>query len=108
VREITLEIMKSIIVGYLNKNITRSQAVEQLISRIDIDFIYSLGIKYEPKNLFITDCYWSIKHLTENGFETRDEEIRKINDCINRKCIYKVDEKNKILQSYFDSRDEEN
>ena len=100
-REVTLEIMKSIIENYLENEITRQQVVEQLINRVDVGFIHNLDVKTEPDNFFITDCYWTIKHLTESGYETTDEEIRYFSECFSGKRSYNVDEKNKMLRNHF-------
>jgi hypothetical protein len=105
-KEMTLKIMQSIINSYIKSEINRDQAVEQLINEVDIDFIYNLDVTYEPQNFFITDCYWTIKHLTESGFETNDEEIRYFYECFNGGQTYSLNEKLKHLQNYFDGLNE--
>jgi len=97
----TLETMKSIIQNYLNQDTTRAQAVEHLINKVDIDFILNLDVESEPDNFIITDCYWAIKHLLENCFETSNEELQYFNECLNNRRVYNIIEKNKILQEYY-------
>jgi hypothetical protein len=100
-KEDAIKVMRSIAEDFLNYRITRGQAVEQLIHRIDIDYIHSIDSKSEPENFFITDLYWTIKHLTEIGYETSDEEIRYFNDCLDGKRRYNTEEKNMIIRGHL-------
>jgi len=99
--KIVLIIMKRIIDEYLKDKLSRSEAVERLINEVDTDFIHDLDVKSNPGNFFITDCYYTIKHLTETGYESTDEEIRYFSDCLNKRCIYNLDDKNEILRNYY-------
>ena len=75
-REAALETMKEIMQNYIYGKTTRCQAVEQLIHRIDINYILDIDITNNPDDFMITDCYWTIKYLTEDGYEmkmTRNE-----------------------------------
>ena len=81
-----------IIENYLTSRYDRSKAVERLITTIKPEGIYDL-----ESSPLITDCYFAIKHLTEEGFETTNTELIYLRDCINGIREYSLDEKNKFI-----------
>ena len=49
----------------------------------------------------VTDCYYTIKHLTETGYETTDFEMAYFRDCIDGTRIYNLDEKFELTRKYM-------
>jgi hypothetical protein len=86
------KVLNNLIINYLDKKIDRKNVVIQLITKLDIDEIYSLD--EEP---FITDCYFAIKHLTENGYETTSKELQYFKECFMESRVYDIDEKNEFI-----------
>lgn len=88
-----LIVMKNIIEGYLNSDYDADESVERLIRNVDIEKIYD-----ERTELIVTDCYFSIKHLTEEGYETCKAELLYFKDCINGIRKYDMNEKCELLK----------
>jgi hypothetical protein len=88
-------IMKNIIDSYLDGKYSREQAVEELMYSIDPNIMHcSLA-------LMVTDCYYTIKYLTETGYETTDFELAYFKDCIDGVRTYDVDEKIELARKYI-------
>ena len=87
--------MKSIIDSYLDGKYSREQAVDALIYSIDPNIMHC------SLELMVTDCYYTIKHLTETGYETTDFEMAYFRDCIDGTRIYNLDEKFELTRKYM-------
>jgi hypothetical protein len=81
-----------IIENYLTGRYDRTKAIDVLITTIRPEEIYNL-----ESSPLITDCYFAIKHLTENGYETADAELVYLRDCIKGIREYNLDEKNRFI-----------
>lgn len=93
-----LFIMRDIINRYLDGQLSREEAVETVFFSVDLDLIHCTN-----PEIMVTDCYYTIKHLTEIGYETTDFELVYFRDCIDGKMVYNLDEKNKLLREHFDA-----
>jgi hypothetical protein len=93
--EKALLMMNDIIKGYLNGEYDRCEAVDKLVF-IDLDVIHCLNSEF-----MVTDCYYTIKHLTETGYETTDLELVYFRDCIDGIKNYDLNEKNAYLRSGY-------
>jgi len=91
-----LSIMNNIIDDYLNGKHDREETVNKLFFSVDLDVIYS-----DDSEFMVTDCYYTIKHLTETGYETTDFELAYFRDCINGIREYDVDEKIELTRENF-------
>jgi hypothetical protein len=89
--KIAQSIMKTIIDCYLNGECDCEEAVDKLFKYVDLLFLLE-----SDATMFTTDCYYTIKHLTETGFETRRVELEYFRDCFNGIRQYNLDEKIKI------------
>jgi len=70
------KVLSDIVNNFLEKKIDADETIEQLITRIDPLEVYKLD-----NELLITDCYFAIKHLTENGYETTIRELQYFREC---------------------------
>jgi len=95
-----LLLMKAIINDYLDGRIDRENAANKVFNDVDLDVIYR--VDSEP---IVTDCYYSIKHLTEPGYETTDFEISYFRNCLNGIIEYSEDEKVKLTREYLNKLD---
>lgn len=86
-------ILAEIIKKYLSKSIDEHQTVMELVMRLNPEEIYN--ITDEP---MITDCYFAIKHLEEEGFETTKAELQYFLECFTGIRQYNLDEKNKCIE----------
>jgi len=87
--------MKIIINDYLDSKYDRASAVYNLMTFVDFHAIDS------AKDPMIADCYYTIKHLTEEGYETTDFEIAYFRDCLNNISVYCPEEKFNLTQEYL-------
>lgn len=88
-----IEILSEIIKSYINKNLDEHQTVMQLVMKLNPEEIYN--ITDEPK---ITDCYFAIKHLEEEKFETTKSELRYFLECFSGLRQYNLNEKNQYIE----------
>ena len=93
-----LSVMGNIIGGYLDGEYDRKETVINLMNFVDPYIINNDTLEF-----MVTDCYYTIKHLTETGYETTDFELAYFRDCIEGIREYSLDEKNKLLIEYFKS-----
>lgn len=91
-REEIIRILEELIIKYLDKRDSDSTILE-LITKLDCEQIYSIS-----NDLIITDCYFAIKHLNEDGFQTQDVELKYFLDCFQGKKQYNLSDKNFILE----------
>jgi len=96
--ERALSIMRGIINDYLDKRMSREETVDRLLVSIDIDVIHRTDAE-----LMVTDCYYSIKHLTENGYETTDFELAYFRECFDGAKKYDMDEKMNLARKHIQS-----
>jgi hypothetical protein len=85
-------VLNEIIENYLIGRHDRLKAIDKLITSIDPGEVYDI-----ESNPMITDCYFAIKHLTEEGYETTNAELIYLRDCINGVREYDMYEKNKFI-----------
>jgi len=90
-----LSIMNNIIDDYLNGKYSREEAVDKLFFSVDLDVIYCPDSEF-----MVTDCYYTIKHLTEIGYETTDFELAYFRDCINGVREYDLEEKMALIRTH--------
>ena len=95
INERALLLMKDIINDYLNEEYDRNEAVSKL-TFVDHDVIHC-----SSPELMVTDCYYTIAHLTEVGYETTDFELEYFRDCINGTRKYDLDEKMGLIREYY-------
>ena len=88
--------MKGIIDDYLDGKYGREEAVERLFYSVDLDVIYRPNPEF-----MVTDCYYTIKHLTETGFETTDFELAYFRDCLDGVRTYNIDEKIEMTRKHL-------
>ena len=84
-----LYVMRDVIDEYLSGKLDRPGAVRTFCDSItgdDIDIIHS------SFPCILTNCYHSIMHLTESGYETSDDEMAFFRDCIVKAKKYNPDE----------------
>jgi hypothetical protein len=86
------KVLSDIVNNFLEKKIDADETIEQLITRIDPLEVYKLD-----NELLITDCYFAIKHLTENGYETTIRELQYFRECFAGQRLYDINEKNKFI-----------
>jgi len=91
-----VDVMKIIIDDYLDGKYSRKKTVERLAYFFDTNLIYSGNP--EP---MVVSCYYTIKHLTETGYETTDFEMAYFQDCLNGVRKYDSDELNELMREYF-------
>jgi len=92
--KIAQSIMKVIIECYLNYECDSDEAVSKLFKYVDL-----LKLLDSNATMFTTDCYYTIKHLTEAGYETTKAELEYFMDCFNGKRKYDTDEKNELISN---------
>ncbi|MCL2400858.1 MAG: hypothetical protein FWC91_14085 [Defluviitaleaceae bacterium] len=91
-----LSTMKCIIDDYLSGKYNREDTVDILLYSVDLDVIHCPNPEF-----MVTDCYYTIKHLTEAGHETTDFELVYFRDCISGVRTYDLDEKMELTRKYF-------
>jgi len=91
-------ILGKIISDILDGKLDRKLAVNQLIQNINPKEIYN------SNDFEISDCYFAIKHLSEEGDETLFKEIEYFDECLNGNRKYSLDEKNLYLKEYLDKK----
>ena len=47
--------------------------------------------------LLITDCYFAIKHLVEEGYETTIRELEYFKECFEGQRLYNINDKNEFI-----------
>ena len=90
-----LYVMRDVINAFLSGALDRQEAVERLwtsIDSTDLDIVYN-----SPANI-MTECFFSIWHLTETGYETSDDEMAYFRDCIVKARVYDPDELTKFIR----------
>ena len=90
--------MREIIDGYLVGKYDRNEAVKMLIFDVDHDVIHGSDTEF-----IVTDCYHSIKHLIEPGFETSDFELKYFLECFDGQRAYDLQEKIELTRKHFNS-----
>lgn len=90
-------ILANLINDFLNNKIDRQQTVYQLIKKLDPEEIYKMD-----GDLFITDCYFAIKHLTEENYETPAAEMQFFAECFNGLREYSSEDKTRYLKNILD------
>ena len=93
--------MRDIIEEYLDGKLDREGAVDKLffsLASTDLEAIYDIDVES-----IIADCYHSIMHLTEKGYETTDFEMAYFRDCINGVRVYNLDEKMDLTRKFFET-----
>jgi hypothetical protein len=88
-----LATMKNIIEEYLSGVYDRSAAVDRLIRLVNVDLLHNSDMEF-----MVTDCYYTIKHLTEAGYESTDFELSYFRDCINGVREYNLEEKMELTR----------
>ena len=88
--------MRSIIEGFLDGRYDSRKTVEKLIRTVDLDVICAINT-----DMMTTDCYYSIKHLTETGYETTKVELAYLKDCIDGIREYDVNEKIELTRKWY-------
>lgn len=69
-------VLNELIESFLDKKIDENEVVSQLNFRLNLEEIYDLDNQF-----MITDCYFVIKHLTEDGYETTLKELQYFRGC---------------------------
>jgi hypothetical protein len=89
-RQDIVKTFTTLINAYLD-GVDKALIIDDLINRIDP------GELYEIDDLEITDCYFAIKHLTEDKYETTPKELKYFLECFNGERKYNLEEKNKLI-----------
>ncbi|HOA81087.1 MAG TPA: hypothetical protein PKK61_08520 [Defluviitaleaceae bacterium] len=87
-----IKILSDIINNFLESKIDTDEVIEQLITRINPLDIYELD-----DELLITDCYFAIKHLVEEGYETTIRELEYFKECFEGQRLYNINDKNEFI-----------
>ena len=91
-----LSMMRDIIINYLDGMCDKKDTVSNLFYSIDLNVIHCTNSVF-----MVTDCYYTIKHLTEAGYETPDYELAYFRDCIDGVREYNPDTKFEVLREYY-------
>lgn len=78
---------------YLFDGIEKTIIVEELLKKIDSEEIYKLD------DFIISDCFFAIKHITEDKFETSNEELKYFLECFEEGRKYDIEEKNDLINN---------
>ena len=89
-------VLSRIVYEYVNHNLDKKSAVEELIIKLNPEEIYEIEDDNE-----IVDCYFAIKHLCEDGYETTFAEMKYFDECFNGKRKYSADEKNNFILNFI-------
>jgi hypothetical protein len=84
------EVLKTIIVKYLNKQITKEQVIEDLLHNIDCEVIYGIN------DLLVSDSYFTLNHILEENIS--NIELEYLLECLSELREYNLDEKLKLQQ----------
>lgn len=85
-------VLYELVDSYVDKKIDRSEVVDQLNTRLNPEEIYDLDNEF-----MLTDCYFAIKHLTENNYETTLKELQYFRECFKGSRYYDLNEKNEYI-----------
>jgi hypothetical protein len=85
-------VLNEVIDSFLEKKIDKDEVVRQLNIRLNPEEIYNLDNEF-----MVTDCYFAIKHLTEDGYETTLKELQYFRECFLGRRLYDLNEKNEYI-----------
>ena len=88
-------VLSRIVNEYINHNLDNKLAVEELITKLNPEEIYDIEDDNE-----IVECYFAIKHLCEDGYETTFAEMKYFDECFNEKCKFSGEEKNNFILKF--------
>ncbi len=86
------QILEDLATDFINEKIGKREVVEKLITSINPIEVYNL-----ENELLITDCYFAIKHLGEDNFETRVRELVYFKECFKGVKSYNMAQKNQFI-----------
>ncbi len=86
------QILEDLVNDFIDKKIGKTEVVEKLITSINPIEVYNL-----ENELLITDCYFAIKHLGEDNFETTVRELVYFKECFMGVKSYNMVQKNLFI-----------
>ncbi|NBJ14078.1 MAG: hypothetical protein FNP40_00575 [Dehalobacter sp. 4CP] len=90
-RDEIIAIFVGLLKKYIFEGVDRYEIVDELIEKIDINEIYS------SDDFVISDCFYAIKHLTEDKYETSINELKYFLECFEGLREYNLEEKNNVI-----------
>ncbi|ACL76493.1 hypothetical protein [Ruminiclostridium cellulolyticum] len=86
------QILEGLVNDFIDEKIGKGEVVDKLITSINPLEIYNL-----ENELLITDCYFAIKHLGEDGYETTIKELVYFRECFMGIKKYDTEQKNQFI-----------
>ncbi|RJE47952.1 MULTISPECIES: hypothetical protein [unclassified Dehalobacter] len=90
-RDEIIHIFVDLLKKYIFEGVDRYEIADELIKKVDINAIFS------SDDFIISDCFYAIKHLTEDKYETSINELKYFLECFEGLREYNLEEKNNII-----------